>query len=119
MNSSIPTILYTLALDTPPIGGQRVSACITYKHRIISVGTNIRKTDPFQKRFGKTSEHIYLHAEILALKRALYLLTPDQLAKCTLYVVRLTKGGVSAPATPCIGCQKALYTFGITNIIAT
>lgn len=102
----------------------RVSAAIIYKRRIISVGTNTGKSDPWQQRFSKHADSIYLHAEIQAIKRAHTRIGEEKLRDATLYVCRLTqsqdgKRFYRALARPCEGCRKAIAEFGIKRVYYT
>ena len=103
----------------------RLAACVVFKNEIVSVGVNQLKSHPFQARFGKNEDSIFLHAETDAIKNALKCISVDDLAKSTLYVCRVkycdTKKreftwGLSKP---CAGCSRAISTFNIKKVCYT
>jgi tRNA(Arg) A34 adenosine deaminase TadA len=113
-------ILSLLAEDVTPVGGQRIAACIVFKNKIVSFGTNNKRSDPFAVKYQKNPHAIYLHAETSAIKRSLKFLTPKQLRKSTLYICRVSnKDGSWALAAPCLGCRRAIIEYGIKNIVFT
>ena len=78
------------------------------------------KSDPFQARYAKNSECIYLHAEIHAIKNALKHVSVNELSKASLYVLRVRKeDGMWAMSKPCSGCMRAIAEFGIRNVFYT
>ncbi len=97
---------------------QHSMACaITIRNRIISFGYNRLKTDPFQARFGKNSDSIYLHAEIHAIKNALRRVSVDDLRRADLFVMRVMTGKNKwGMAKPCTGCMRAIAEFNIKNV---
>lgn len=104
----------------------RIAACITYKSEIISVGINQLKSHPFQAKFSRHEESIFLHAETDAIKNALKHIDVDQLSKCTLYVCRVKydeqkskKVQMRGMCKPCEGCQRAIATFNINKVVYT
>lgn len=103
-----------------PFAEQRVAACIVHKKRLISVGVNSKRTDPFAVKFQKNPHAIYLHAETAAIKKAKRLLSEKQLKKSTLYICRLSKKDDSwALSAPCLGCRRAILENNIGKIIYT
>ncbi len=105
-------------------GWARLSAAIVYKNRVISTGVNSLKSHPFQKKYGRNVESIYLHAEISAIKSALRCLDVDDLSDVDLYVCRMKRDGQNTDfqhglAKPCDGCQRAIADFGIRNVYYT
>ena len=81
----------------------------------IAVGLNQRKTHPLQKKFGKNSDSIYLHAEIDAIVNAIRLGYTIEGSK--LYVARVfRRTELPALAKPCEGCQRAIIHFGIRSV---
>lgn len=56
------------------------------------------------------------HAEIAALKQ---LPKGISLKNATMYVARISKGGVPSMSAPCINCQKALKEAGIRKVVYT
>lgn len=109
-----------IARDSPRVFGARIAAAIVYKGKLISISTNLPKTDPFHYGFSKTQHKITLHAETGAIKNALRELSTTQLRKAILYVVRV-KGEkpTLCLAKPCKACQLAIATFDIKNVIYT
>lgn len=103
----------------------KLAAAVVIKNEIISIGFNRRKTHPFQAQFQTNEQQIYLHAETDAINRALKYVSKEELRKATLYVARVkykdgrNKQAIWAESKPCIGCQKAIKSYGITNVIHT
>ena len=94
------------------------------KKSIISVGKNQKKTHPFQKRFSKNDDCIFLHAETDAIKNALKTLHTHSLDECDLYVLRLKQASRQGPTItgnclPCPGCMRAIAEFDIRNVYYT
>lgn len=121
-------MLSKMAMDVAPVGAARIAAAIVYKNEIISVGTNRYKTHPFQARFGKNPESIYLHAEVNAIHNALKRIDIDKLSRSTLYIARMKKikkgksnsfEWVSGNVCPCVGCMRAIAEFGINKVFYT
>jgi len=114
-----------IARDLPRVFRAQISAGIVYKNEFISFGSNQLKTHPFQQKFSKHEDAIYLHAETDAIKNALKVLTQEQLARSTLYICRLKQISsederkVWGLAKPCPGCQRAIATFGIKDVYYT
>ncbi len=97
-----------------------LAAAVVIKNKIISFGINRMKTDPFQAKYGKNKECIYMHAEIHAIKNALRHVEVDALRKADLYVLRIrNEDRGRAMSKPCEGCQRAIAEFGIRNVIYT
>lgn len=102
----------------------KLSAALVIKRDIISVGNNMMRSHPVQKKYGNNDESIYLHAEINAICNALNHLVKDELRKATLYVYRvkryssvLNNKWVDGQACPCKGCTSAIYAFGINRVV--
>lgn len=115
-------IFYTLvayAKDGIIIRGSSHAAAITYKGKIISIGRNQLKTHPIMKKYGKNDKAIFLHAEIDAILRAAREVGPEFLSKCTLYVLRVTKGGVVSNSCPCSGCARFIKDMNIKEVVFT
>lgn len=86
---------------------QRVGAVVVAKNRVLSVGTNKRKTHP-------NSPHPWsVHAEIDAI---LGLASAD-LRGATICVVRITKQGWFAMSRPCLMCAGVLREAGVRTVI--
>lgn len=104
----------------------RIAACIVYKNEIVSVGINQLKSHPFQAKFSRHEDSIFLHAETDAIKNALKHIDVDQLSKSTLYVCRVKydehkskKVQMRGMCKPCEGCQRAIATFNINKVVYT
>lgn len=120
------SMLDNLARDQPAAGRARFASCIVYKNDIVSFGFNQMKSHPFQKKFGTNNDAIFLHAEVDAIKNSLREISEDELAKSTLYVCRVKKKPPYGRnknsifergfAKPCLGCQRAISTFGIKKV---
>jgi tRNA(Arg) A34 adenosine deaminase TadA len=127
MNIKIMNTLEKIAEANDEFPSARLAAAIVKNNKIISIGINRRKTDPMQKRFGKTCDSIYLHAEVHAIKNALRHLTIEEIKNTTLYVCRVKNNSANlnnrkqvwGMAKPCVGCSRAISEFGIKNVIYT
>ena len=103
----------------------KLAAAVVIKNEIISIGFNRKKTHPFQRQFQTNDKQIYLHAETDAINRALKYVTKKELCKATLYIARVkyadnkSKKAIWAESKPCIGCQKAIKSYGISNVVHT
>ena len=124
-HSKYLNLLAKVAATVPPVAQARFAAAIVYQNNIVSFGINSRKSCPFQKRFGKNEDSIYLHSETSAIKNALRLITLDDLTKSTLYICRVKyvdeskKRFIFGLSKPCFGCSKAITEFGIKRVIYT
>lgn len=105
---------------------ERIAAGLWYKGSIIASGRNQKKSHPFQKRFGRNEDSIYLHAEIDCMVDAMRQRVPlEIISKATLYVARVKKYHQDAEkyewamARPCEGCQRAIANFDIKKVIYT
>ena len=120
-------MLCKLATDVKPVGAARIAAAIVYKNDVISFGVNRYKTHPFQKKFGRNSDSIYLHAETDAIHNALRRVDVDVLQRSTMYIARMKKRKttdgnfewVTGNVCPCEGCQRAIAEFGISRVFFT
>ena len=103
----------------------RFAAAIVHRNQIISIGYNRRKSHPFQAKYAKNSEAIYLHAEIHAIKNALREISVDDLSRCDIYIARVKRQQagdehfVWGLSKPCVGCARAIAEFGIRRTIYT
>lgn len=117
--------LRRMARNVEPVANARLAAAIVIGNNVVSLGHNRRRSDPFQARFGKNAESIYMHAEIHAIKQALYHIEPDEFRKATLYVARVKRPNyksrdfVDGESCPCSGCKRAILEFGIKRVIHT
>ena len=112
-----------LASNTISANRARLAACIVYKNNIVAYGINQMKSHPFQARFSRNSESIFLHAETDCIKNSLRFLNIEELSKTTLYICRIKYCDTSKKqliwglSKPCSGCIKAIATFNIKNVI--
>jgi len=97
-----------------------VGAVIAKGGRIIATGQVEKKTHPRNPKLLTGSKRKQLCAEIKALFRALKILRPDELKKCSLYVARKVRNSRNpAMAKPCIHCQAVFKEVGIKEIFFT
>ena len=116
-------VLAKIAADIPsPIrSNARHAACVVIQNDIVAFGVNEMKSHPFQAKFSKNKEAVYLHAETSAIKNALKYVSVDDLERATLYVARIK----SCPnhllhfglSRPCSGCVRCINTFGIRQVV--
>lgn len=120
-------ILHTLAKIAEANDGSNVrfAAALVCRNKIVSVGFNHKKSHPFQKKYAKNSEAIFLHAEVHAIKNALRDLPVGELSKCELYIARVKRPQsfsdkfIWGLSKPCVGCARAIAEFGIRRTIYT
>lgn len=94
-----------------------LASAIVLRNKFVSFGYNRLKTDPFQARFGKNIDAIFLHAEIHAIKNALRRIDLEDFRRSDLYVMRVMTGERKwGMAKPCSGCMRAIAEFGIRNV---
>lgn len=116
------SLLKEIAIATPKISGAKIAAAILMKNKIISIGVNSYKTHPIQAKFARTKGlSIHLHAEIAAIKNAMYHIEVQDFAKATLLICRAkieisNNKFVFGLAKPCSGCQRAIVEFGIKKV---
>lgn len=119
------SILHKIAEAQDAAAGKRLSALLVMKNDIVAVGHNKMKTHPFQKQFASMSDALFLHAETDTILNALRSCDTSDLAKTTMYVLRLkrpdthSKTFIRGMAKPCVGCQRCISTFGIKNVFYT
>ena len=71
---------------------------------------------------GYRKDQLFMHAEVDAIRNALRLITPAQLAHCELHIVRVkrphsgSKNWVHGLAKPCAGCARMIASFGIETV---
>lgn len=103
------------------VGGARIGALLVIGNRVVSMGQNVYKTHPLQKRFGKNPEAIYQHAEMNCLINFLRRNDREELSRATLYIARVM--GQDAEhiglAKPCCGCEAAIHSYGIKKVVHT
>lgn len=102
------------ALSNPVEGLPRMAAILVTRSGNAYTGYNSRKTHPLAKRFGRNDQAICIHAEIDAIRRAVA--AGDDLRGSRMWVARVFRDGRPALAKPCIGCQRAIVSFGIVEV---
>lgn len=106
-----------VALNNPVQDLPRMGAVICDSRGYVwGQGMNTRKSDPLAAKYGRHPDAIYPHAELNAIKTALWRYKGINLSEMTLYVARVKKDGTPALAKPCTGCQRAIMEFGIGNV---
>jgi len=111
------------AIDVKAVKSSRIAAAISIRNDIISLGHCQKRTHPFQARYSKNTEAIYLHAETNAISNALNHVHKNDLARATLYIRRVKKldkdaeDYVDGLAKPCPGCMRAILTFGLKKVV--
>lgn len=124
-NSKYINLLAKIASAIEPVAAARIASCLVYKNQIVSFGICRRKTHPFQAKFGKNQNSIYLHSEIDCIKNSLKIVDVNELAKCTLYICRvkyeshLKQNFLFGLSKPCPGCSRAIANFGIRKVVYT
>lgn len=115
-----------LAIDNPGVNNRmKLAASLVIKRDVISVGVNVMRSHPVQKKFGKNDNAIFLHAEINAIVNSLNHVDKDDLRKADLYVYRVKKDTndpkrthwVDGLSCPCEGCMSAIDSFNIRRVI--
>jgi tRNA(Arg) A34 adenosine deaminase TadA len=118
-------ILEIEARDVMPVGRSRHASAIVYRNEILGIGINSKRSHPFQKRFCRHEDAIYLHSETDALQRVIRTHGIDILSKCAIYVCRMKyidgqkDEMIRGMSKPCKGCTRALSTFGISKVYFT
>jgi deoxycytidylate deaminase len=115
--------LLTALAETADDHRSRHAAAIIYRNRIIALGTNHFKTHPFQIKYRRRPDAIYLHAEVAAIKRAIWHLSEKEMRRAILISVRIKYDNQLNPrlgiSKPCEGCQRAIAEFGIRHVYYT
>ena len=118
-------MLSKIAADiiAPVKGNTRISAAIVYRNNVVAFGVNAKKSHPFQAKFGKNEDSVYLHAETDAIKNALKYISIEDLSKSTLYICRvkfsdtMKRNMIFGLSKPCSGCSRCIATFGIRSVV--
>jgi len=103
----------------------RHASAVVYRGQLAGLGFNQMKTHPLQARFGRNKDAIYIHSEIDAIKNSLRHITPRELSRSTLYVVRIKqvsstdKSTIQGLSCPCEGCKRAIAAFDIRSVVYT
>lgn len=108
--------LKALAISSGGVKSSNHAAAVVRKGEIIAFGINQMKSHPFQKKYGRTNDCIYFHAETHSIFNSLKKVHVDDLKKCDLYVIRVLKNGTMSESCPCSGCKKAINWFNIRNV---
>lgn len=113
--------LTQLAISSPGTAGKyKLASGIIYKRRLIATGVNSYRSHPMMMNKGYREEQIYLHSEVDVIKNALRLISQDQLAKSSLYIVRVKRGPnkqwVYGNACPCGGCMNLIAQYSIKEV---
>jgi deoxycytidylate deaminase len=111
-----PNYLYNTAFklaETSTYGRFRLGAIIAKKNKIVSMGTNQKKSHPLQAKYA-TRPHLeaWLHAEIHSLSLA----RVEDLLDADIYVSRILKNGTLGNSRPCSGCLKAIKDYGLRGM---
>jgi tRNA(Arg) A34 adenosine deaminase TadA len=115
----------SLAEMRPAVGRSRHVAAITYRDKIMGLGFNQLKSHPFQKKYGRHEDAIYLHAETSAIQNTIRVHGDEILEKCSMYVCRMKyvdtnkERMIQGLSRPCHGCAQCISTFGIKNVYFT
>lgn len=118
-------ILSKIATDVYPVANARLAAALVYKNEIISLGVNQKKSHPFQVKFCRHEEAIFLHSETDAIKNALKRYSLETVSRSSLYICRVkrehdnSKNMIWGLAKPCSGCQRAISSFNISTVYYT
>lgn len=116
----ILNLLSKVAEAVPPVRSARIASAIVIKGDIISFGVNKMKTHPFQAKYARNAQAIYVHSENDSIMRALKKVGRKELSNATLYVVRVKQpNNMWGMACPCEGCMKAINEFNIKTVIHT
>ena len=114
-------LLYDAAILTPYKYRVKIVAGIIFDKNLICIATNEYKSHPFQKKFSKNDDSIFLHAEIAAGISAIRRIGVENMKDSSLVVLRLKKNSSKnfelAMACPCDGCKKFISHLKIPKTI--
>jgi len=97
----------------------RLEARVYYKGHLICAGYNsYTNSSKLQRRFGG-DKRPFVHAELDAIREAIYHVGIDSLAQCELYIERYKADGTLGLAKPCECCQRALEMFKFKRVYYT
>jgi tRNA(Arg) A34 adenosine deaminase TadA len=114
-----------IAQDVAPVGAARIAAGVFRRNELIAVGVNSYKSHPFQVKFQRNSDSIFLHAETDAIKNALKRIDVEDLRYCSLIICRVKYDSIQKNnlvwglAKPCSGCMKAIISYNIRKVYYT
>lgn len=119
--------LCKLAEAVEPVGCSRLAACIVIGNKIVSYGTNQKKSHTFQAKYSKNPSSIFWHAETNAIFNALKYVEKEDLQQATLYIARIKfdspiiwkRKKIWGLSCPCEGCMEAIDAFQIKKVIYT
>lgn len=108
------------ARDYGETNQNRHVAGVFYKGALVVLASNsYHKSHPFQARWGRNPESIYLHAEVAATIKAQRFLSSSELEKSTLLVGRVYKDGSFGPSKPCKGCYGLIQEINYNQVFFT
>ena len=117
--------LKPIAEIRPAVSRSRHVSAIVYRDKILAMGFNKLKTHPFQKKYGRHEDSIFIHSEIHAIHQVIKQYGDDILEKCSLYVCRMKyengkkQAMLQGMSKPCDGCLGCIAEFGIKNVYFT
>ena len=126
--SKITHALAQLAIESGGFDNHRrvpMAAGIVYKRQLIATGTNQPKTHPLMMSEGYRDDQKFRHAEVDAIRNALRIVTPAQLAQCEMHIVRVKRPHIRSNkwvyglAKPCTGCANIIDKYGIKRVFWT
>lgn len=126
MNQSSVNKYFSLAKNASKFSDfpkYQIGAILVYKNKIISIGWNITKENPLQKKYNEyrgfdtDTYKNCLHAEMMCIVKARKL--DIDWSKVSIFVYREFKNGNLALAKPCLACMQAIKDCGIKNIYYT
>lgn len=91
----------------------KIGAIVELGGKVVSFGVNSEKTHPLSPNSENQSPRRQTHAEVKAIINALHCLSPSDLCKATVYVVRRRSDGSRALSKPCKFCQQFMRSFNI------
>jgi tRNA(Arg) A34 adenosine deaminase TadA len=115
-------MLQAMAEDVEPVANARLAACVALRGKIVSWGQNSVRTHPFQREWGKNEHATSWHAETHAIHNSLRRISAGDLARTTLYVVRVkrphetSREWMLGMSRPCPGCWRCIQEFDIGRI---
>ena len=114
-------LLYDAAILTPYKYRVKIVSGIIFDKKLICISTNEYKSHPFQKKFSKNDDSIFLHAEIAAGITAIRRIGVENMKSVSLIILRLKKNHSKefelAMACPCEGCKKFINHLKIPKVI--
>lgn len=128
LNRDLKVMQFTrrMAIDNPGVNKRmKLAASLVIKRDVISVGVNVMRSHPIQKKYGKNDASIFLHAEINAIVNGLNHVDKESLRFASLYVFRVKKDSndpmhehwIDGLSCPCEGCMSAIDAFKIKRVI--